>query len=142
MNNILLVLAVLVLIAGGAYAITTRSTGSPAPAAPTDQAVQPAPEQTTPAASIPESSPASRMTIDIKDFAFSPARISVKAGTTVTWMNSDNAPHTVTSDSGDLLRSPTLARGQSFSFTFTTPGTASYHCAVHPMMKGTVTVTE
>jgi plastocyanin len=82
----------------------------------------------------------SAITVSIKNFAFDPAMVSVKAGTTVTWINNDSVSHTVTSDSGNFLNSATLAPGESFSFTFATPGTESYHCAIHPMMKGTVTV--
>jgi len=78
----------------------------------------------------------------IENFAFSPASITVKKGTTVTWTNKDGATHTVTEvdsqtgpDSGDL------ASSKSYSFTYTTTGTFKYHCAIHPSMVGSVTVT-
>jgi amicyanin len=79
--------------------------------------------------------------VAIQNFAFNPASVTVKAGTTVTWTNADSASHTVTSDSGSLMKSALLATGQSYSVTFTTPGTFTYHCSVHPMMHGTVVVT-
>lgn len=79
--------------------------------------------------------------VSISNFSFNPGTLTVKVGTTVTWTNEDSAPHTVTSDSGSLLNSPRLSQGQSFSFTFTEVGSTSYHCAIHPMMKGTVIVT-
>lgn len=79
--------------------------------------------------------------ISIKDFLFVEKNITVKAGTTVTWTNNDIAPHTVTSDTGSVLDSGNLSLGQSFSMTFNTPGTYNYHCAIHPSMTGTVTVT-
>lgn len=79
------------------------------------------------------------MTMIIKNFAFSPATLTVSAGTKVTWNQQDGAPHTVTADDGSFS-SGTLAQGQSYSFTFATPGTYTYHCAIHPMMKGTVIV--
>jgi plastocyanin len=80
--------------------------------------------------------------ISIKNFSFDPATLSVKTGTKVTWTNNDSTSHTITSDSGSLLNSGTLAPGQSFSFTFTKDGTISYHCSIHPTMKGGVTVKE
>ena len=76
----------------------------------------------------------------IKGYAFAPAALTVPAGTTVTWTNQDAAPHTVTSEGSGPLDSPNLQKGDSWSFTFTTPGTYAYYCAVHPDMKGTVTV--
>jgi plastocyanin len=63
----------------------------------------------------------------------------VKAGTTVTWINEDDAPHTVAS-SNKLFKSKALDTGDKFSFTFTTPGTYAYFCSVHPHMTGTVVV--
>ena len=82
----------------------------------------------------------SALTINIKGFAFNPTTVTIKKGTKVTWINNDSAPHTVTSDSGNLLDSPTLASGQSFSFTFASTGTTNYHCAIHTMMKGQIVV--
>ena len=79
--------------------------------------------------------------VSIVDFAFQPASLSVTAGSTVTWTNSGAAPHTVTSDSG-AFNSGTLQPGASFSHTFTTAGTFSYFCEIHPNMTGTITVTE
>ena len=76
----------------------------------------------------------------MKGFAFNPAELTVKKGTTVTWTNMDSAPHTVTSDSGSELSSATLSNGQSYSHTFTEAGTFAYHCGVHPTMKAKVVV--
>ena len=77
----------------------------------------------------------------IKGYAFNPSAITVATGDTVTWTNGDTAPHTVTSIGGGPLNSPNLQQGDSWSFTFTKPGTYPFYCAVHPDMKGTVTVT-
>jgi plastocyanin/predicted lipoprotein with Yx(FWY)xxD motif len=77
--------------------------------------------------------------IKIASFAFSPTSVTVAVGTKVTWTNSDTTGHTVASDTG-LFNSPNLINGDSFSFTFTTPGTYAYHCSIHPSMNGTVTV--
>jgi plastocyanin len=80
--------------------------------------------------------------VAITNFAFAPAALTVKAGTTVTWTNKDADAHTVTSQgSGGPLQSAALATGRSYSFTFTTPGTFSYLCTIHPFMTATVTVT-
>jgi len=81
--------------------------------------------------------------VTIKNFAFAPAAITVKAGTTVTWTNQDTDAHTVTSrqGSGGPLASAALGTGQSYTYTFTKPGTYAYLCTIHPYMTATVTVT-
>nr|WP_320160555.1 cupredoxin family copper-binding protein [uncultured Methanoregula sp.] len=81
-------------------------------------------------------------TIAIKNFAFSPATLTVKAGTTVTWTNADGTSHTVVSDAGapSAFTSPSIANGASFPFTFTQAGTYPYHCSIHPSMTGTIIV--
>ena len=77
--------------------------------------------------------------IDIVDFAFAPAELTVPVGTTVTWTNNDSVPHTATAEDGSFS-SDTLNQGDSFSFTFDTPGTFTYVCALHPDMTATITV--
>jgi plastocyanin len=77
--------------------------------------------------------------VDIKDFAYVPPTIEVAVGTTVTWTNSDSAPHTATQDGGGF-QSDRLNQGESYSFTFDTAGTFAYHCEFHPNMSGTVVV--
>jgi plastocyanin len=76
---------------------------------------------------------------------FSPARIEVITGTTVTWTNQDTVPHNVTLSpvvisSSDGSESGLLYPGQSFSYTFTSQGTFLYHCQEHPDMIGAVIV--
>lgn len=77
-------------------------------------------------------------------FAFSPATLTIKAGTTVTWKNATAVGHTVTSDDGKSFDSgtsnPIAAQGGTFSFTFTKAGTFPYHCEIHPFMKATIIV--
>ena len=85
------------------------------------------------------SAPAPDSKVEIDNFAFSPERITVKAGTTVTWLNADDTPHTVASSS-KLFKSKALDTDDSFSFTFTTPGMYEYFCSLHPYMTGTVVV--
>jgi len=77
-------------------------------------------------------------------FAFSPATLTIKAGTTVTWKNTTAVAHTVTSDDGKSFDSgtsnPIAAQSGTFSFTFGTPGTFAYHCEIHPFMKAKIIV--
>ncbi len=77
--------------------------------------------------------------VTIQNFQFAPAALSVPAGTTVTWTNQDDDTHTVT-EAKKLFSSKVLDPGQTFSYTFTAPGTYSYHCAIHPHMTATVIV--
>jgi plastocyanin len=81
-------------------------------------------------------------TISIKNFAFEPSILTVKAGTTVTWVNNDGASHTIVSDTGSPVSfsSDPFATGASYTFTFTQPGTYAYHCSIHPSMKGIIIV--
>lgn len=76
----------------------------------------------------------------IQSSAFSPATITVTAGTTVTWTNKDAIAHTVTSDAS-LFDSGSMAANGVYSYTFATAGTYPYHCTFHTMMTGTVIVT-
>ncbi len=81
--------------------------------------------------------------VTIDNFAFSPATITIKKGTTVTWTNKDSAMHTVTeSDNSTGPDSGDLATGKSYSFTYSQTGTFTYHCSIHPSMVGTVKVTD
>lgn len=67
-----------------------------------------------------------------RNFQFDPAELRVKVGTKVTWTNQDEAMHTVTSDAaGGPLDSGEMMKGDAFSYTFTQPGTYTYHCAPH-----------
>lgn len=79
------------------------------------------------------------MTIKIGNFVFSPQTLTVKAGTKVTWVNEDDIPHTVASTTQGL-RSKALDTDDTFSFTFTTPGTYKYFCGLHPHMTGSIVV--
>lgn len=77
----------------------------------------------------------------MQDYAYGPATLTVRVGDTVTWMQHDQAPHDVVTTSAPVaFRSPQLSAGQSWSHTFTKPGTYSYYCSVHPDMRATVTV--
>ncbi len=125
-KNLLGLFLVLVAVWGMYYLATSKSltsTNVQAPSVP----------MTTPSVALSSA-------VAIQNFSFIPASLTVKTGTKVVWTNSDSVSHTVTSDVGGILDSSTIAPGQSFSFTFTKSGSVAYHCAIHPGMKGTVTV--
>jgi plastocyanin len=82
---------------------------------------------------------AEEMQVKIDNFTFSPQRLTVKAGTTVTWLNADDIPHAIAS-STKLFRSKALDTDDKYSFTFTTPGVYEYFCSLHPHMTGSIVV--
>jgi plastocyanin len=108
-------------------------------------------EQTMPGMSMPaggsptaasgQDAPVATNAVAIQNFAFSPAIVTVKAGTTITWTNRDQDSHTVTAMPGGTFHSPTLNTGQPYQYTFTTPGRFDYLCTIHPFMTATVVVT-
>lgn len=83
--------------------------------------------------------PVAKNAIQITNFKFSPDTLTVKVGDKVTWTNNDSAGHSATADDSSF-DTGVLATGQSATVTFNKPGTVSYHCSVHPMMKGTIIV--
>lgn len=98
----------------------------------------------TPFTASPRPAAAATVSVDIVDVAFSPAAVTVGVGDTIVWTNTGAAPHTSTSDPGqaDAWDSSTLTTGQSFSRTFSVPGTFTYFCAIHPFMRASLTVRE
>jgi len=84
-------------------------------------------------------SASSSVAVGIKEFTFAPAALTVPVGTTVTWTNHDEEPHTVTSATG-AFGSTGLSNEETFARTFTRPGTYEYFCALHPHMKATLIV--
>ena len=106
-----------------------------------------APAQTTPAPADKSSTPAptpvttqpETREITIASFAFSPASVTVKAGTTVKWTNND-PPHSIVSSDGKFTGSSVLSNGGSYQFKFDKPGTYNYICGLHPSMSGQIIV--
>ena len=93
--------------------------------------------------SAPAASAQDEMTVSIQDFFFDPDQLSVAPGTTVTWVNEGEAPHTVTSTDGKELDSATLQPGDTYLFTFKDDDageTYAYQCTIHPQMTASVTV--
>jgi plastocyanin len=78
--------------------------------------------------------------ITIQNFSFKPASLTVKVGTKVTFTNEDSATHTATSQSDKTIDSGDLAKGQTYTVTFSKPGTYNFICTIHPYMKGTIIV--
>jgi plastocyanin len=137
------ILALTLIVAACASSPTPMVTAAPQNTLPaaTDAATMAA---TTAPASTEAATAASgnAVAVAISGFAFNPATLTVKVGTTVTWTNQDPVVHTVTSDTG-LFDSGDMAQGATFSYTFTTAGTYIYHCIPHhAKMMGTVVVTQ
>jgi amicyanin len=89
--------------------------------------------------SLPGTASAEDAAVKIDNFSFSPPSLTVKAGTTVTWRNKDDIPHTVAS-SGRLFKSQALDTDDSYSFTFNEPGSYQYFCSLHPHMTAKIVV--
>jgi amicyanin len=79
--------------------------------------------------------------VNITNFAFVPATLTVPVGATVTWTNHDEEPHTIAAGDGSF-HSPGMGTNATYSFSFANPGTFDYICSIHPFMHGTVVVTK
>lgn len=99
----------------------------------------PADPPSAPTADAPP--PADGKSVNITDFKFNPATLTVPVGTTVTWTNQDEEPHTIAAKDGSF-HSPGMDTHGTYSFTFATPGSYDYICGIHPFMTGTVVVTK
>lgn len=129
--------AIVVIALATAACSNPASASTPPAAAPSTEAASNTPAASTTASSVPASGGSA---VEIKDTAFNPATITVKAGDKVTWTNNDSFAHTVTLDDNSV-DSGNLAGGATFDNTFATAGTFAYHCKIHSSMHGTVTVT-
>jgi plastocyanin len=78
--------------------------------------------------------------VTIDNFFFTPATLTVKAGTTVIWTNKDDIPHGIGATNNAFPKSKALDTDDSYSFTFTTPGAYQYFCYLHPKMVGSIVV--
>jgi plastocyanin len=117
------------LLAGAAACFSSRG--------PTDNTGLPGECRFAPGSPVPGTT-----IVAIKNFAFTPAEVTVRAGGTVTWINCETAgveSHTSTADAGEWS-SPTLAPDDVFSHTFPQPGRFTYHCTPHPFMTAAVVV--
>ncbi len=129
-NKIIIGVIVLVIVVGGIFLLksqygNTQQQGSPSQAQPTTQAGS--------------STEVTKNAVTIQNMAFSPATLTVKVGDKITWTNQDSVGHSATADDNSF-DTGVLSQGQSESVTFSKAGTYTYHCSVHPNMKGTITV--
>lgn len=114
--------------------------GRPVGAAPAAVATTMPPMDMT-ATAAPAGPAVAATSVTVTNFAFKPARITIKAGTEVTWTNMDEEPHTVV-DGADGIKSPVMGnQGSTYRHVFATAGTFSYNCSIHPFMHGVVVVT-
>jgi plastocyanin len=79
--------------------------------------------------------------VAINEYMFVPAALNISAGTKVTWVNHDEVPHTIV-DTDKAFHSAALDTDDTYSFTFTKPGTYHYFCTLHPKMVGTIVVAD
>jgi len=146
MKYVVAAVIALLILAGGAYALVnhnknnnsaSNSSGSSSSSSSSNM------NMGSQSNSSGSNTPTATNAVTIQNFAFSPASITVKKGTTVTWTNKDSAAHTVVETDGQTGPSSSmLDTGKSYTFTYNTAGTFKYHCSIHPDMTGTVTVTE
>ena len=119
----------------------TQSTTAPSAAtnSNTDMSKMEMPAKPSPAAGKDMPTPSTPNQVIVENFSFQPGTLTVKAGTTVTWVNHDDEPHTV-NENNKTFKSGTLDTDAKFSYKFTTPGTYSYFCSLHPRMTGQIIV--
>jgi len=136
-NKIIIGVIIAVIVIGGGIFFLNKNNSS-------QMNMQSAPSQTqgqaqaSPAAGSSQAN-AGKNAVTIQNYAFSPATITIKAGDSVTWTNQDSVGHSATADDTSW-DTGILPQGQSKAIAFSKPGTYTYHCSVHPMMKGTVIV--
>lgn len=132
-------LIIIALIAGAAYVIAggddnqDNTNTNPPPSSN---------NQTNENTSTDNQTPASTDKVSISNMTFSPAEITVKKDTTVTWTNNDSVTHTIEFEDASIAKSDNINNGQTFSATFNKTGSFNYNCGIHGSMQGTVTVTE
>ena len=140
---------VLALVVVAAFAAIACGGGAATTSAPTSAPTY-GEDLSTPASDAPSQEPAATpagnpggavASVAIVDNGFSPADLTIAVGTTVTWTNTGQRRHTVTSIDGGFTSSGTLTSGGRYAQTFGTAGTFAYICSIHTSMKGTITVT-
>ena len=125
-----------------ALSACASGSGTAAPAATAPQPAASEPAGSAPAAGgggCTTSSEAGTVAVGIENFAFAPADVTAAVGETITWTNSDSAPHTATLDDG-ACDTGNIAQDASAGLVFDAAGTYPYHCAIHPNMMGTITI--
>ncbi len=136
-----IIIAIVVIVGVGIFLTNKKSSdktsSTSSSSSPSDMSNMPSPQPN------PSQTPESTNKVSISNFNFSPATITVKKGTTVTWTNQDSIAHDVQETDGKTgPKSGSLSQGQTYTFTYDTAGTFNYHCSFHPEMIGKVVVTE
>lgn len=128
---------------GGAAASSAPSTQAPSSPAPLTQApTSPAGQSSSTPSDTPTAIPSiAAPTVAIIDNGFTPASLTVAAGSTVTWTNTGQRDHTVSTSDASFGSDGVMKSGATYAHTFATAGTFAYFCAIHSGMKGTITVT-
>ena len=116
----------------------SETTGEPAPSTEAETESEPQSGENAPA---PSGEAVRSEKVVISGFQYDPETVTIQAGGKVTWQNQDSTEHTATLDDGSFTTGD-LAEGKLKSESFKTPGTFTYHCEIHPQMKGTVEVVE
>ena len=125
-----------------ALSACASGSGTAAPAATAPQPAASEAAGSAPAAGgggCTTSSEAGTVSVGIENFAFAPADVTATVGETITWTNSDSAPHTATLDDG-ACDTGNIAQDASAGLVFDAAGMYPYHCAIHPNMMGTITI--
>ena len=126
-----------IVVQSGAVPVTSGAQTAPPAPKPTAAPQTPAaPQAPAPVAAAPQGQ---ALAVSIVKFAFAPATITISAGQSITWTNTDPVDHTTTSDT-QVWDSGSLAQNANFTTTFSQPGTYAYHCTIHPFIRGTVVV--
>lgn len=142
---IVVVIAAIVVFAVGGFVVMSSDGKVNKPVNTTPVSQQQSSVSTNSNGTSTNEQPAASNVVTIKNSAFSPAILAVKVGTTVTWNQEDSLQHDIVPDksSSDFEGSQRLlAKGESYSYTFTKAGTYKYHCTPHPFMKGAIEVTD
>ena len=154
MKNTIIAVVVLLVVGFGIYYLTSNSSSTQLPtnvetSVPSSGSTNPSTSNSLPSTpSQPKTSSSATtkppvlpsVAVSIKNSAFSPSVLKIKTGTKVTWTNNDDVPHTVTFNSDSFPSSQVLAKGESYSYTFLDPGSVTYICSIHTMMKGSIIV--
>jgi plastocyanin len=138
-KNIIIAIVVVIVLAVGGWLIFGNSNDKNSTTPTTSSNSGSTAETNSNSSNSNTSQPTATNSVSMADMSFSPASITVKKGTKVTWTNNDSLSHTVTADDSSF-GSDTLSHGTTFSHTFDTAGTFAYHCNFHSNMHGTVVV--
>jgi plastocyanin len=131
-----LTVLVAVVVLGGGYLLLNKNKTTPSGS--TQMEMTPSAQNPTTSESAKENTEENNQ-VDITNFAYAPSTITIKAGESINWTNSDGVDHSATADDSSW-DTGILSQGESKSITFAKTGTYKYHCSLHPNMHGTVIV--